>query len=102
MKYSKKQPPREDGLVKNSIHTLLIEGYSSDGDGVGHLNGMAVFVKGALKGETAVISLTKVGKSCAWARLVKVEEPSQARREPDCPYYKLCGGCRLRHMTYAI
>lgn len=100
MKYSKKQPPREDGLVKNSIHTLLIEGYSSDGDGVGHLNGMAVFVKGALKGETAVISLTKVGKSCAWARLVKVEEPSQARREPDCPYYKLCGGCRLRHMTY--
>lgn len=100
MKNNRKYPVREDGLVKNSVHTMVIEGYSSEGDGVGHLNGMAVFVKGALKGEKTVISLTKVGKSCAWARLMKVEEPSKARIEPDCPHYKLCGGCRLRHMTY--
>lgn len=88
-------------LVKNSIHTLTIEGYSSDGDGVGHLDGVAVFVKGALRGETAIVSLTKIGKSCAWARLIKVRTPSPARIEPDCPYNNLCGGCRLRHMTYA-
>lgn len=87
-------------LTKNSNHTLTIEGYSSDGDGVGHLDGMAVFVKGALQGETVLISLTKVARSCAWARIVKIITPSPARIEPDCPHYKLCGGCRLRHMTY--
>ncbi len=87
-------------LTKNSIHPLVIEGYSSDGDGVGHLDGMAVFVKGALKGERVTVSLTKVGKSCAWARVMKIHEPSPARVQPDCPHYKLCGGCRLRHMTY--
>lgn len=99
MKQNRKFIP-ENGMVKNSVHTMLIEGYSSEGDGVGHLNGMAVFVKGALQGENATIALTKVTKSCAWARPVKVENPSPARVEPDCPYYKLCGGCRLRHMTY--
>jgi 23S rRNA (uracil1939-C5)-methyltransferase len=87
-------------LKKNDVHSLFIEGYSSDGDGVGHLDGMAVFVKGALKGETVTIALTKVARSCAWARIVKVDIPSPARQEPDCPHYKLCGGCRMRHMTY--
>lgn len=87
-------------LVKNGIYTIEIENYSSDGDGIGRLDGMAVFVKGALKGEVCKISLMKVGKSAAWARLLKVIKPSPARIEPDCPYYAKCGGCRMRHMTY--
>ncbi|MCC8075998.1 MAG: 23S rRNA (uracil(1939)-C(5))-methyltransferase RlmD [Clostridiales bacterium] len=87
-------------LRKNDTHTLTITGYASNGDGVGHLDGMAVFVKGALEGETVTVALTKVGRSACWARLVRVDTPSPARIEPDCPYYKLCGGCRTRHMTY--
>ena len=85
---------------KNTRHLLTIEGYTSDGDGVGRLDGMAVFVKGALKGETVQVSLTKVGKTCAWARIIDIVTPSPARVEPDCPYDRLCGGCRLRHMSY--
>ncbi|MCD8362909.1 MAG: 23S rRNA (uracil(1939)-C(5))-methyltransferase RlmD [Lachnospiraceae bacterium] len=87
-------------LRKNDTHTLTITGYASNGDGVGHLDGMAVFVKGALEGETVTVALTKVGRSACWARLVRVETPSPARIEPDCPYYKRCGGCRTRHMAY--
>ena len=87
-------------LRKNDTHTLNITGYASNGDGVGHLDGMAVFVKGALEGETVTVALTKVSRSACWARLVRVETPSPARIEPDCPYYKRCGGCRTRHMAY--
>lgn len=79
---------------------LTIEGYSSQGEGVGRLEGMAVFVKGGLRGETLEIALTKVTKSCAWARIVKIITPSPARLAPDCPYYKHCGGCSLRHLNY--
>lgn len=86
--------------TKNSVFTLTIEGYTSQGEGVAHLDGMAVFVRGALRGEVVRASLTKVGQRCAWARLVEVLTPSPARLEPDCPCYKLCGGCSLRHMTY--
>lgn len=87
-------------LRKNDTHTLQITGYASNGDGVGHLDGMAVFVKGALEGETVTVALTKVGRSASWARLVRVEVQSPARIAPDCPYDKRCGGCRTRHMTY--
>ena len=87
-------------LKKNSIHTITIDRYASNGQGIGRLDGMAVFVRGALRGETCQVSLMKVGKSCAWARVVKILEKSPARIPSDCPHFPICGGCTLRHMTY--
>lgn len=92
---TKKAPPLPPPLL------LSIQSYGSDGEGVARLpDGMACFVSGALKGEECLIQLDKVGKTCAWGHVVKVETPSSARREVDCPYYASCGGCGLRHMTY--
>lgn len=93
---AKKAPPLPSPLL------LSIQGYGSDGEGVGRLpDGMTCFVSGALKGEECLVQLDKVGKTCAWGHVVKVEAPSPARLEVDCPYYASCGGCGLRHMTYA-
>ncbi len=81
---------------------LVITGYDAYGAGVSRLSGgMAVFVSGALKGETCLVRLDKVGKSAAWGHVAEVLSPSPARIEPDCPYFAACGGCALRHMTYA-
>ncbi len=81
---------------------LSIQGYGSDGEGVGRLpDGMTCFVSGALKGEECLVQLDKVGKTCAWGHVVKVDSPSPARRPVDCPSFSSCGGCSLRHMTYA-
>lgn len=81
---------------------LSIQGYGSDGEGVARLpDGMTCFVTGALRGEVCLVQLDKVGKTCAWGHVVRVQEPSPARLEMDCPYYASCGGCSLRHMTYA-
>lgn len=88
-------------LRKGMVCRAVITGYSSEGDGVARVEGMAVFVKGALLGEEAEIVLEHVGRSAAWARIDRLLKPSPARREPDCPYYPRCGGCRLRHMSYA-
>ena len=88
--------PRE-----NRILPLTMENYGSDGEGVTHLpDGMACFVKGAMRGETCRVRLVKVGRSCAWGEVEEVTDPSPARVKPDCPYYADCGGCSLRHMTY--
>ena len=86
---------------KNQLVPLTIEGYSSDGDGVARLDGMAVFVKGALRGEECLVRLLKVGRSAAWGRVEEVRAPSPARQSPDCPHFPQCGGCALRHMSYA-
>lgn len=80
---------------------LTIHGYAADGAGAARLpDGMACFVSGALRGETCLVQLDKVGKTCAWGHVLQVEIPSSARLSPDCPYYVNCGGCALRHMTY--
>ncbi len=86
---------------KNEVYPLRIEGYGSAGEGVARLDGQAVFVKGALAGELCQVQLLKVGKSAAWGRVAEVTEPSPGRQVPDCPQYPKCGGCQLRHMTYA-
>lgn len=87
-------------LKENSIHTVTIDNYASTGQGIARVDGMAVFVRGALRGERCLISLSKVGKTCAWAEVTEVLTPSPARITPDCPHYPLCGGCALRHMSY--
>ena len=86
---------------KNQIIDLTIDNYSSEGDGIARLDGMAVFVKGALRGERCRVKLLKVGKTAAWGRVEQVVTPSPARIKPDCPHFPKCGGCALRHMSYA-
>lgn len=85
---------------KNQIVTLTIDAYSSEGDGIARLDGMAVFVKGALRGEVCRVKLLKVGKTAAWGKVEQVVTPSPERQKSDCPHYPKCGGCALRHMTY--
>ena len=86
---------------KNDIVPLPIEGWGSAGEGVARLDGQAVFVRGAIPGELCSVQLLKVGKTAAWGRAAEVLEPSPDRQVPDCPNYPKCGGCQLRHMTYA-
>ncbi|MCI8474392.1 MAG: 23S rRNA (uracil(1939)-C(5))-methyltransferase RlmD [Oscillospiraceae bacterium] len=91
-----KKPPLLPPPLPLSIHA-----YGSDGQGVSRLpDGMTCFVSGALRGETCLVQLDKVGKTCAWGHVQELLEPSPARQEPDCPHFPSCGGCALRHMTY--
>ena len=86
--------------AEGSVHLLLINGYASDGSGVARLEGMVVFVQGALRGELCRVRLVKVGRSAIWGHVEEVVTPSPARIAPDCPYSGACGGCQLRHMSY--
>ena len=85
-------------LEKNKIYRARIEGYTSEGLGVARIDGQAVFVHRALRGEDCDVLLLKVLKNAAFGKVVKVREPSPHRVEPDCPYYGKCGGCDFRHM----
>jgi len=60
----------------------------------------AIFVKGALPGETVKIRPLKEKKNFITAELVSVETPSKHRVKPFCKYYGKCGGCSLQHLDY--
>lgn len=88
-------------IEKNMDVTLTIDGMNHEGLGVARLDGQAVFVQGALPGETVEARIIKVASSYAVARPMSFLTGSPERREPFCPVYKRCGGCSLQHMSYA-
>lgn len=90
----------EDDMEKNDIYQITIEDMSEDGSGIGHIDGMAVFVKDTVVGDTADIRIVKVKKSYAYGRLEKIIDESPFRTEAVCPVARQCGGCTLQHISY--
>ena len=80
---------------------VTIETATADGTGIARVDGQVVFVPGALPGEVCKIRIAHIGRSAVFAELLRVEQSSAHRVEPDCPYFPRCGGCALRHMDYA-
>ena len=87
-------------LTPNSKFLIEISGLGSSGEGVGKLDGLAVFVEGALPDEIVDVELVTVKKNYAVGRLVEIVKPSPERVKPICPLYSRCGGCQLQHMSY--
>ena len=87
-------------LKKNDRIPLKITGVTAEGSGVGHDNGLAVFVANAALGDTVTAHIIKVKKNYAVARIHQIVTPSPDRVKPDCPVFQQCGGCAWRHITY--
>lgn len=77
-----------------------IQGYTSEGQGVARVEGLAVFVPGVIRGERVRITIEHLGHTAAYGRLDRVLEASPMRVRPDCPYVGQCGGCVFWHMNY--
>ena len=86
--------------MNNDIVELDITGSGAEMEGVARLDGMAVFVPGALPGERVRAHIVKRAPRFANAELVEVLAPSPERTQPACPMAGRCGGCSLMHMTY--
>lgn len=88
-------------LRKNEIVTLQIEDMSDEGLGIGHTDdGIAVFVKDTVIGDSVRVSITKVKKTYAFGRAVEILTPSPDRVMPRCPAARSCGGCQIQEMSY--
>ncbi|MCI9539425.1 MAG: 23S rRNA (uracil(1939)-C(5))-methyltransferase RlmD [Eubacterium sp.] len=88
-------------LRKNQVITLKIDDLGNNGEGIGHVDGYALFVKDALPGETIRARIMKCKKNYGFARMMEVLECSASGRvEPRCPVARQCGGCTLQHLSY--
>lgn len=72
--------------------------FTSDGEGVVKVDGYAVFVPFAIKGEVVRAKVCIAKKDYAVAELIEVIEPSEHRVKPKCPYFGTCGGCDIQHV----
>ena len=87
-------------MPKDKIIKLRIEGIAAGGAGRARSGGMAVFVHGCAPDELVICRITEEHKSWARAELLEIVEASEARTEPACAYYGICGGCNLQHIDY--
>ncbi len=87
-------------LSKNDVIELNIDDITIEGAGIGKHEGMAVFVPGALPGETVRIKVIKLTKSYAVGKLLEILKRSDERVAPFCASFEACGGCTLQHLSY--
>lgn len=87
-------------VEKNSEIELEIESLSAEGSGVGHCEGLAVFVAGGVPGDRLLVHIIKVKKNYAIGKIVRCIRAAAGRIASDCPAFPRCGGCAFRSMTY--
>jgi len=92
----KKQCP----VVKNEVYELDIVSIGANGEGVGRIDGYALFVRGALPGDKIEVRIIKAKKNFGIGIITRIIKPSKDRVEPICPVAKQCGGCSLQHLSY--
>lgn len=84
----------------NEICETKILRLNNEGEGVGIIDNIVTFVKGALKDEVVKVKIDEIYKNYAKASIIEIVEKSIDRRIPICPYFDYCGGCNLMHMNY--
>lgn len=87
-------------LKLGQMEQVMITGYSSEGMGVCRIEGCAVFVPNAIRGEICEVKVTHLSQNSAHAKIEQIITRSPHRIPRACPEAKLCGGCQLHHMDY--
>lgn len=84
-------------LKKNQIFETTIENLSSDGSGVAHVEGQAVFVPGAAPGDVIRCRIVKALKSYAFGRIDAILAPGPAalRRIVPCALPAAAVACAI-------
>ncbi len=83
----------------DEVYDVDITSLENEGKGVCKVGGMICFVPKVLPGEKVKIRITEIKKNYARGKLIDVLKPSDKRIDPNCPFYKDCGGCHLRHQS---
>ncbi len=87
-------------MNKNDLFELTITDMGTDGEGIGHYDGMTFFVKDALIGDVITARAIKLKKNYGYARVEEIKYPSTFRVEPKCLLHRRCGGCQIQALSY--
>lgn len=79
---------------------VTIEKLVQGGSGFARLDSNKnLFVEGALPGEVVEVLITEEKKGYAKAQVQTLVHASLDRTVPPCPYWGVCGGCDLQHLS---
>ena len=87
-------------MQKNDLVTVRIEDMGTGGEGIGKVDGCALFIKDAIIGDLVEAKIMKMKKNYGYARLMNILAPSPARQNARCKEARRCGGCQIQEMDY--
>lgn len=87
-------------MKKDDILKVKIEDTGIDGEGIGKVDNIPLFVKDAVIGDVVSVKIMKMKKNYGYARLLEVLEPSPYRVSPRCEFHRACGGCQIQTLAY--
>ncbi|HEY0978512.1 MAG TPA: 23S rRNA (uracil(1939)-C(5))-methyltransferase RlmD [Flavobacteriales bacterium] len=87
---------RQDILLEN----IPITAWGANGKAIARVDGLVVFVTGAVPGDTADLRVTLKKKNFAEAHVERMITPSEDRVAPFCKHFGLCGGCKWQDLAY--
>ncbi len=76
----------------------VIESLDHEGRGISHVDGKAVFIEGALPGETVEYAVLRERPRYVQAEVKRVLRASAQRVAPCCAHFGTCGGCSIQHL----
>lgn len=79
---------------------LDIKRLDHHGRGISYEDEKIIFVDNALPEEEVEVEILRENSKYKEARVINYIKSSPKRVESKCPFYKECGGCQLRHMSY--
>lgn len=85
---------------KGDILELKIQNMAYGGRGVARQDGLVIFVRGGVPGDTVRARVFRKKKDYAEAEINALVEASPDRIEALCPYSGYCGGCQWQHVVY--
>ena len=93
------------------LHDVVIENVAAEGKSIAHARlpeddpetpGRVVFVEFAVPGDVVDVRVTRKKSSFLEGRIIRIVKPSDARLEPFCEHFGVCGGCRWQPLPYDL
>ena len=86
---------KQDDIIELSAEKLVNSGFA-----IARYEGKAVFIEGAVPGDTVKVRITRINKNFMRAKIIEIIKPSPHRIKPFCPLFNACGGCSLQNIEY--
>ena len=83
------------------LENITVTGWGAKGKALAKVDGMVVFIQGAVPGDVVNVQLTRKKKSYAEGAVTHLIAPSPERVTPFCKHFGICGGCTWQDLSYS-
>ena len=91
---------RNNKKILPILENITVIDASSDGQAVGRMDEVVIFIKDAVPGDVVDVQVTRKKNKFREGKAIKIHTYSDKRTEPVCSHFGTCGGCKWQNMKY--